>query len=406
MQNEASTFPQSEIGLACAGGVVEGAIYEIGALCALEAAIEGLNLNDLGAYVGISSGALLTSCLANGISAKTLSKALIGQAEEPEMNFTPATLFNFAFNEYVERLSHLPNAVWKSVDYFLRRPAEWSFWGSLGGFSAMIPTGLFSNAALEQYLRRMFAKQGRTNDFRKLKNKLRIVATDLDAAAVTSFGESGWDHVPISKAVQASTALPGLYTPVEIDNRTYIDGVAQRTVNATAALKEGVKLLFCINPIVPVNTRSPQNETTNRQLTDYGLPAVMSQTLRVMVFSRMQTGFERYKHLYPEVDTLLIEPEMDDFEMFFSNIFSFSNRHKVCEHAYRTTFQYLAMHETEIEAKLQKHGLRLRKESLRQPPPLFKPEELKPKSFIFEATETAFTKLDQILEDLRQRVAA
>jgi hypothetical protein len=35
------------LGLACAGGVIEGALYEIGALCALDEAIEGRRLHQL-----------------------------------------------------------------------------------------------------------------------------------------------------------------------------------------------------------------------------------------------------------------------------------------------------------------------------------------------------------------------
>jgi hypothetical protein len=57
--------------------------------------------------------------------------------------------------------------------------------------------------------------------------------------------------VPISKAVEASAALPGYYPPVKIDGRHYVDGALLKTLHASAALKEGVKLLFAINPLVP-----------------------------------------------------------------------------------------------------------------------------------------------------------
>jgi hypothetical protein len=41
------------IGLALAGGGALGAIYEIGALCALDEALEGLKLHQLDAYIGV-----------------------------------------------------------------------------------------------------------------------------------------------------------------------------------------------------------------------------------------------------------------------------------------------------------------------------------------------------------------
>ena len=43
------------IGLALAGGGPLGGIYEIGALLALADSLEGLDLNDLDVYVGVSS---------------------------------------------------------------------------------------------------------------------------------------------------------------------------------------------------------------------------------------------------------------------------------------------------------------------------------------------------------------
>ena len=57
--------------------------------------------------------------------------------------------------------------------------------------------------------------------------------------------------MPISEAVKASSALPGLYPPARIDGRDYIDGAVKNTLHASVALKEGVKLLICVNPIVP-----------------------------------------------------------------------------------------------------------------------------------------------------------
>ena len=50
--------------------------------------------------------------------------------------------------------------------------------------------------------------------------------------------------------MKASTALPGLYSPVEIDGRHYVDGVLLKTMHASVALDEGADLVLCGNPIV------------------------------------------------------------------------------------------------------------------------------------------------------------
>jgi hypothetical protein len=45
--------------------------------------------------------------------------------------------------------------------------------------------------------------------------------------------------VPISQAVQASSALPGLFPPVEIDDKYYVDGALKKTMHASVAMDHG-----------------------------------------------------------------------------------------------------------------------------------------------------------------------
>ncbi len=65
----ASSEKAPRIGLAIAGGGPIGGMYELGALRALDLAIEGLDLTALDVYVGVSSGAFLAACLTNRVSA-------------------------------------------------------------------------------------------------------------------------------------------------------------------------------------------------------------------------------------------------------------------------------------------------------------------------------------------------
>src|SRR5690606_30632664 len=92
------TAGTGRVGRACAGGVVEGALYEIGVLCALEEAIAGLDTTRLDAYVGVSAGAIVAACLANGISPRAMSRAAIG--EDESFGLRPEALFVPALREY------------------------------------------------------------------------------------------------------------------------------------------------------------------------------------------------------------------------------------------------------------------------------------------------------------------
>ena len=375
-----STGP-STIGLACAGGGIEGALYEIGALCALDEVVEGRRLHDLDVYVGVSSGGLIGSLLANQVPAHELSRAVVSESTDTSLNLEPEVLFRPAVGEYAGRLRRLPGVFFSSLRHYLLNPGDLSLLGLLATFGSIVPTGLFTNAPLERFLANAFSTGGRTNDFRRLKRKLYVVAMNLDSADLTVFGEPGHDHVPISSAIQASTALPGLYTPVEIDGQYYIDGVARRTVHASVGLDAGADLLFCINPIVPINvqleqhadrllnSRPPNGDGTT--LADRGLPTVLSQTFRAIVDSRKRTGFKKYEHTHPDADLILIEPECDDTSLFFSNIFSFKNRHDICEHAYQSTRRHLRNRADELQPILERHGLRLRRDLLDTPSTLY-----------------------------------
>ena len=374
------TTGSSTLGLACAGGVIEGALYEIGALCALDEAIEGRRLHDLDIYVGVSSGSLIGSMLASNVSARELSRAVVSESHDPSLNLEPEVLFRPAVGEYAGRLRRLPGAFFSSLRHYLLNPGDLSLLGLLATFGSLVPTGLFTNASLERFLAEALSASGRTNDFRRLKRKLYVVAMNLDSADVTVFGKPGHDHVPISSAIQASTALPGLYTPVEIDGQHYIDGVARRTVHASVGLDAGADLLFCINPIVPINVQLKQHaeRLLDRQangrgptLADRGLPTVLSQTFRAIVDSRKQTGFKKYAHTHPDADLILIEPECDDTHLFFSNIFSFKNRHDICEHAYQATRRHLRSRADELQPILERHGLWLRRDVLDAPHSLY-----------------------------------
>jgi NTE family protein len=63
----------------------------------------------------------------------------------------------------------------------------------------------------------------------------------------------------------------------------------------------------------------------------------------------------------------VFEPNEDDGEMFFTNIFSYSSRHRVCEHAFRSTLADLRNRREVLGPIFARHGLRLRDEVLDDP---------------------------------------
>lgn len=386
----------SRIGLAVAGGGPLGGIYELGVLLALEESLEGVTFVDLDAYVGVSSGAFIAASLANQLSPQQMARIFI-HSEAPEHPFRPEMFLKLAFSEYGKRASRIPGVVWRALMEIAKRPLDLSLTGQLALLAELIPSGIFDNEELAAFLRDIYSVPGRTNDFRELERRLVIVAVDIDTGVAIRFGTEGLDHVPISRAVQASAALPGLYPPVEIDGHFFVDGALRRTLHASAALNEGVDLLIGLNPLVPYDGKR-DDFSPKDSLTQGGLPTVLSQTFRAMIQSRMQVGVQKYSAQYPRADLMIVEPARDDTEMFFTNVFSYSSRHRLCEHAYQATRADLRSGKHRIAPLLARHNITLNTDVLAQSDRTFMTGIEEGSSNVLAA------KLNRVLDDLESKI--
>jgi predicted acylesterase/phospholipase RssA len=350
---------RARIGLALAGGGPLGGIYEVGALLALAESLQGVDLNDLDVYVGVSSGGFVAAALANGISPAQMYRLFIAEGRDAAL--APALFLRPAFAEFWRRALSVPRLAASATSEFLHAPLRHGALGSFATLGRAIPTGLFDQRAIHAFLAQLFASSARSNDFRRLRHKLFLVATNLDTGASVTFGTPGFDHIPIDKAIAASAALPGLFPPVEIEGEHYVDGALNKTLHASVALDQGVDLLFCVNPLVPfdANAAARRRRLTVEKINHGGLPLVLAQTFRAIIHSRMKVGMEKYHRQYPRADILLFEPDREDADMFFANIFSYAHRARLCETAYRNTRRRLLEQRDTLAPLLARHGIGL-----------------------------------------------
>jgi NTE family protein len=400
------------IGLALAGGGPLGAIYEIGALCALDEALEGLDFTHLHGYVGVSAGGFIAAGLANGMTPRGLCRSFIENVGHGDDVFDPADLAHPAWGEFARRLRQLPALAASSAWQLVLGRSRMSALEQLG---RVLPAGLLDNEPIHTKVERMFSAPGRSNDFRTLPRRLVLVATDLDTGEAAPLGLPGFDHVPISRAVQASAALPGLFPPVQIDGRYYVDGALKKTLHASVLLDQGIDLLLCLNPLVPFDSQatagppSPAHSRTAAQgtgraiprLVDGGLPVVLSQTFRSMIHSRLELGMRRYEHLHPDTDIVLFEPDHRDARMFLANTFSYSQRRQLAEHAYQSTREMLRERRAVLGPTLARHGVRLRHEVLDDASRVL----LDTPAARLQRCSPALQRLDTVLDELEQVLA-
>ena len=398
---------RGRIGLALAGGGPLGAIYEIGALCALDEALEGVDLAALDGYVGVSAGSFIAAALANGMTPRHLCKAFIENDVPSSELVDPSLFLRPAWTEFARRAAALPG---------LAAQAAWrlafkgdSTLAALERLGRALPTGFFSHAPVEAHMRRLLGAPGRSDDFRTLARRLVVVATDLDTGEAAPFGQPGWDHVPISRAVAASAALPGLFPPVGIDGRWYVDGALKKTLHASVLLGQGLDLLLCLNPLVPFDARHPERhrvlggaDEAIPQLVEGGLPVVLSQTFRSLIHSRLELGMRGYDTSHPDTDILLFEPDHRDPAMFLANTFGYRQRRWLAEHAYQRTRADLRSRRSALAVQLARHGLKLDDAVLDAPHRSLlgrhKPARTR--------AARALKRLDEVLDDLERSLAA
>ena len=210
----------------------------------------------------------------------------------------------------------------------------------------------------------MLADAGRANDFRLLDRELYITATDLDTTERIVFGEKGWSDVPVSKAIECSTALPIVYKPVELKGRQMVDGGIRSTTNVDIAVERGAKFIVVVNPIVPfVNdfekTIPTMFGTRVRRVSDMGLPAIANQAFRLMAHARLHQAVELWREKYPGVDIILVEPEPNDELMFGTPIMDYSRRLRIARHGFESVTAKLAQDYDHFEEIAKRHGLEI-----------------------------------------------
>ncbi len=346
---------RAKVALVCAGGGVTGAVYEIGCLRALDELL-GRSVLDLDLYVGISGGAFVASILAAGVSPREMYDEATTRTRTP-LGVSAAPLYRLGSLEFLRRSVKAPRVLSQALVTSLT--GEGRNWSDLAwALFELLPPGLMETAGIQEYLQRVFRSRLRSDSFADLPHELYVVAVDLDSGEAVAFGKPGWRDVPVSKAVQASTAMPGLYRPVRIGGRDYVDGGVKKTAHINLAIQSGADLVICINPIVPYLNDTSKGPLRGH-LSNRGVGWVLDQAMRIMLHGRMQYGLERYRREHPKVDILLIEPTRDDVRMFGYNIMRYSARRVVAEHGYRTALDFFRRNAGHCRRLFAKHGIRM-----------------------------------------------
>lgn len=340
-------------------------MYQIGALAALEERTEGWPVSTSDVVVGVSAGAWVGALVANGVSPVELYRSVTGNGPRLQ-DIDDLDLFRLNVGEIARRLATVPLAVLDALRGFTENRQETTATDLVQALGHILPSGLFTTDGLGRWVAGFLSAPGRTDDFRKLARRLLVVAVELDTGETYTFGAPGAEDVPISRAVQASCAIPGLYRPVRIGDVDYVDGGVRKTAHISLALEQRCGLVVCVNPIVPIRYASPRRlipfgGTEQGPIAARGLPTILDQVFRVTLHSRMQYGLARYRRDCPSCDLLVLEPRAEDLPRYMTrNIMRTSGRARIAEFAYRSTMEALDADFPRLARVFARHGVALK----------------------------------------------
>jgi NTE family protein len=340
----------SRTALVLGGGGFTGGVYQVGALRALDLLSVNKTVNDFDIYVGTSAGSFVASLAANGVTPEEMMRVVTGQVPAPFPDVEAGSMLRLNLVEAAQKAAVAPFRLVRLARNLAGQA------GRLGQITPMdlilslaelLPSGLYSGAGIESYLRSVLEGDGRTDDFEQLRHELYIAATDLDTCERIVFGAEGWADVPISTAVRASTALPMVYKPVLVKNRELVDGGIVSTTNVDIAVEAGAKFIVVVNPLVPYVNEFDQRVPTLagsrvRRVSDMGFPQIGYQTFKLLAYQRLHEMARKWEDRYPGVDILLIEPGPTDELMFKTSIMNFASRVEIARHGFESVTIRLA----------------------------------------------------------------
>jgi len=349
-----------KIGLHLLGGGVTGAFFHYGVLAALDDHLSRKS-HQYDIYTGVSAGALVASSVAVGLRPQDIVEGIL--KDDPlSFSIRREDIYRFSMLDWGAEVFKFLWTLFYILFLKVNSPKEAPsfFWG----LKDSLPSGLFSMRYYESWIREFFEARKLPCFFSQIDKELYIPAYDIDRAKRIVFGSEGWKHVPLYKAITASSSIPIFFKPVEMEDRYYVDGGLGTMAHLDITASAGAKLVILINPMVPIDNdeNKVQIKTVfeeSGRIKDKGFTYIFDQTIRSELYQRIHSAIYHVGYRSPDLDILMIEPDRHDPTMFLFNPMDFDSRRQIVEYGYELTRRKLKEQSELWKRTLDKHQITL-----------------------------------------------
>lgn len=327
MPGKGTGTAQPTVGLVLGGGGILGGAWLIGALHALVEATgrAGQEWNPTSAryVVGTSAGSVIGSLIAEGMPTWFMVHHQGGGDVEGMTDAFGEPIRSA--DEGSRRLrtwtGQIPRPVLGSPGLALRATLQPWRYPPATTLTGWVGRGFLSTDEVGRMIRSV-APEGWSSH-----EGLRIVALDYATGRRVVFGEPGAPEAELWQAVEASCAIPGLYRPVRIGKRLYVDGGVWSPSNldllARFADDDEIDTVVALNPM---SSLQPGLPTTILERVERRVRAAMGRRL----------GREARRLRARGIKLLLIQPGSEDLAAMGINLMDPTRRNDVLHTAVQT----------------------------------------------------------------------
>ena len=305
-------------GLVLGAGGVLGASWTIGALAALEQTT-GWDPREAEVVIGTSAGSVLAAFLGCGVSVPQLLNHQRGIVAPGD----PVIEYDVDSTAALPQLPKIGLGSARLLATVARHPRKVTPLGALAGIAPKGRTSIEPVGALVESIapRGSWATHPDT----------WIVAMDYDTGRRVPFGRAGSPEAGLSDAVMASCAIPGWYSPVEIDGRRYVDGGACSPTSVDLVIPLELDEVFVLSPMTSFDYDAPSSRI-----------AKVERRFRRVVTRRLIK--EAVKVRRSGTAVVMLGPGAEDLEAIGANLMDARRRTRVLETSLRTSAETLKRH--------------------------------------------------------------